>query len=210
MPKLIGDSLAAHREQVRERVFAALRAQLYERGFEAVTLSGVAAAAGVGRSAMYNHFPDRQALLVAFVEHEAARYVADLDSALAGASSPPERLAVFARLQLHRLAQFHLPPGQALAGALDPQAYRRIAAHADPIGDRLLAILRAGAADGSMVDEDPTVLAALVSAALSSRRIVDVGPGELDATVATAVRVVLRMVAPPGGAQAPHGGQPRR
>lgn len=210
MPKLIGDSLAAHREQVRERVFAALRAQLYGRGFEAVTLSGVAAAAGVGRSAMYNHFPDRQALLVAFVEDEAARYVADLDSALAGASSPPECLAVFARLQLHRLAQFHLPPGQALAGALDPQAYRRIAAHADPIGDRLTAILRAGAADGSMVDEDPAVLAALVSAALSSRRIVDTGPSELDATVRTAVRAVLRMVSPPGGAQARYEGQPRR
>ena len=87
MPKLIGDSLATHRERVRERVFTALREQLYERGFEAVTLSGVAAAAGVGRSAMYNHFPDRQALLVAFVEDEAARYVADLDAALAGASS---------------------------------------------------------------------------------------------------------------------------
>ncbi|MBP2368938.1 TetR/AcrR family transcriptional regulator [Pseudonocardia parietis] len=200
MPKLIGDSLAAHREQVRERVFAALREQLYRRGFEAVTLSGVAAAAGVGRSAMYNHFPDRQALLVAFVEAEADRYVTDLDTALTGASSPPERLAVFARMQLRRLAEFHLPPGQALAGALDPQAYRRIAAHADPIGDRLVTILRDGAADGSMADEDPAVLAALVSAALSSRRIVDVGPSELDATVATAVRAVQRMVAPPHGA----------
>lgn len=198
MPKLIGDSLATHREQVRERVFTALRDQLYQRGFEAVTLSGVAAAAGVGRSAMYNHFPDRQALLVAFVEDEAARYVADLDAALADASTPPDRLAAFARLQLHRLAEFHLPPGQALTGALDPQAYRRIAAHADPIGDRLVAILHAGAADGSMVDEDPAVLAALVSSALSSRRIVDVGPAELDATVRTAVRAVLRMVAPGG------------
>ncbi|OLL72758.1 Transcriptional regulator, TetR family [Pseudonocardia sp. Ae168_Ps1] len=193
MPKVLG-SLATHREQVRERVFAALREQLYERGFEQVTLSGVAAAAGVGRSAMYNHFPDRQALLVAFVEHEAARYVEDLDAALAGVSSPAERLAVFARMQLRRLAEFHLPPGQALAGALDPQAYRRIAAHADPIGDRLTAILRDGAADGSMVGDDPAVLAALVAAALSSRKIVDVAPPQLEATVDTAVAAVLRMV----------------
>ncbi|MBN9738824.1 MULTISPECIES: TetR/AcrR family transcriptional regulator [unclassified Pseudonocardia] len=193
MPKVLG-SLATHREQVRERVFAALREQLYERGFEQVTLSGVAAAAGVGRSAMYNHFPDRQALLVAFVEHEAARYVEDLDAALAGVSSPAGRLAVFARMQLRRLAEFHLPPGQALAGALDPQAYRRIAAHADPIGDRLTAILRDGAADGSMVDDDPAVLAALVAAALSSRKIVDVAPPQLEATVDTAVAAVLRMV----------------
>lgn len=196
MPKVIGGSLATHREQVRERVFAALREHLYAGGFDAVTLSGVAAAAGVGRSAMYNHFPDRQALLVAFVEAEAARYVDDLDAATAGAASPTERLAVFARMQLRRLAEFHLPPGQALAGALDPAAYRRIAAHADPIGDRLTAILRAGAADGSMAGDDPAVLSALVSAALSSRRVVDVAPAELDGRVETAVVAVLRMVAP--------------
>ncbi|MEV1293621.1 TetR/AcrR family transcriptional regulator [Pseudonocardia sp. NPDC049635] len=196
MPKVIGGSLASHREQVRERVFAALREQLYGRGFESVTLSGVAAAAGVGRSALYNHFPDRQALLVAFVEAEAARYVTDLDSALAGAGSPADRLAVFARMQLRRLAEFHLPPGQALAGALDPQAYRRIAAHADPIGDRLTAILTDGALDGSMSGDDPAVLAGLVTAALSSRKIVEVPAGELDETVETAVRAVLRMVTP--------------
>ncbi|MEJ8277525.1 TetR/AcrR family transcriptional regulator [Pseudonocardia spirodelae] len=193
MPKVLG-SLATHREQVRTRVFDALRAQLYDRGFDAVTLSGVAAAAGVGRSALYNHFPDRQALLVAFVEHEAERYVAGLDAATAGASGAREKLAVFARMQLRRLAEFHLPPGQALAGALDPAAYRRIAAHADPIGDRLVAILREGARAGSMVDDDPAVLAAVVTAALSSRRVVDVAPDRLDAAVETAVAAVLRAV----------------
>ena len=193
MPKVLG-SLATHREQVRERVFDALRRQLYERGFDTVTLSGVAAAAGVGRTALYNHFPDRQALLVAFVEHEAERYVAELDAALAEAADPRERLAAFARLQLRRLAEFHLPPGQALAGALDPTAYRRIAAHADPISDRLVAVLREGAAQGCMVDDDPRVLAAVVAGALSSRRIVDVDPAELDATIATAVAAVLRAV----------------
>ena len=99
-------------------------------------------------------------------------------------------------MQLRRLAEFHLPPGQALAGALDPQAYRRIAAHADPIGDRLTAILTDGALDGSMSGDDPVVLAGLVSAALSSRKIVEVPAAELDDTVETAVRAVLRMVTP--------------
>lgn len=194
MPKVIGGSVAGHREQVRERVFTALRAQLYDGGFDTVTLAGVAAAAGVGRSAMYNHFPDRQALLVAFVEAEAAHYVEDLDRALAGAGTPAARLAVFARTQLRRLAGFHLPPGQALAGVLDRHAYRRIAAHADPIGERLVAILRAGAADGSMSDDDPALLAAMVSAALSVPRILERPDGAADDPVETAVRTVLRMV----------------
>ncbi len=194
MPKVIGGSLVAHRGEVRARVFAGLREQLYERGFESVTLSGIAADAGVGRTSIYNHFPDRQSLLVAFVEHEAARYVTDLDAALEAAGSPTDRLAVFARMQLHRLAGFHLPPRQARAGALDPAAYRRIAAHADPITGRLGAIVADGVAAGEMAGGEPDVLVAMVSAALSARRIVDVAPDALPASIESAVRVVLRMV----------------
>jgi AcrR family transcriptional regulator len=196
VPKVLGGSLAAHRDEVRARVFAALRELLYERGFDAVTLAGVAAAAGVGRTSIYNHFPDRQALLVAFVEHEADRYVADLEIALAAAATPTERLAVFARLQLHRLAEFHLPPGQGLAGTLDPEAYRRIAAHADPIGDRLARIVREGIEAGEMAAEDPAVLVAMIGAALSARQVVDVPPEELAGSVEAAVRIVLGMVRP--------------
>jgi AcrR family transcriptional regulator len=198
VPKVIGGSLVAHRDEVRSRVFAALREQLYERGFESITLSGVAATAGLGRSSIYNHFPDRQALLVAFVEQEAARYVAELDEALVQAPTPLERLAAFTRMQLRRLAEFHLPPGQALAGALDPDAYRRVAAHADPISGRLERIVADGVAAGEMAAEDPDVLVAMVSAALSARRIVDVGPDEVEASVEAAVRVVRRMVSPVG------------
>ncbi|MCE0766132.1 TetR/AcrR family transcriptional regulator, partial [Pseudonocardia kujensis] len=145
---------------------------------------------------IYNHFPDRQALLVAFVEHEADRYVADLERALATAATPTDRLAVFARLQLHRLAEFHLPPGRGLAGALDPEAYRRIAAHADPIGDRLARIVREGIEAGEMAAEDPAVLVAMIGAALSARQIVDVPPEELAGSVEAAVRIVLGMVRP--------------
>ncbi|MCF7549798.1 TetR/AcrR family transcriptional regulator [Pseudonocardia sp. WMMC193] len=187
MPKVLGGSLAAHRDEVRARVFAALREQLYERGFDTVTLSGVAAAAGVGRSSIYNHFPDRQALLVAFVEHEAARYVADLEAALEAAPTPAERLAVFVRLQLQRLAEFHLPPGQALTQALDPAAYRRIAAHADPISARLTAIVT------ELGVAEPAVVVAMIAAALGARQLVDVPADELPETIEAAVRIVLAM-----------------
>ena len=71
MPKIIGKSLSEHREQVRARVFDVLRHQLYERGFDAITLASVAAEAKLGRTAIYNHFPDKESLLVAFVEDEA-------------------------------------------------------------------------------------------------------------------------------------------
>ncbi|WP_409494989.1 TetR/AcrR family transcriptional regulator [Amycolatopsis sp. cmx-11-12] len=189
MPKIIGRSLEEHRREVRSRVFDVLRGQLYERGFDAVTLAGVAAEAGLGRTAMYNHFPDKESLLVAFVEDEATRYVERLTAAVATADTPVAKLSTFVRLQLRVLAEYHLPPGTALASALAPAAYRRISAHADPITGQLREILAEG-----VPEEDPEVLIPMITAALGSRQVVDVPPERLDDAIEGAVRFVLRAV----------------
>ncbi|GAB3493545.1 TetR/AcrR family transcriptional regulator [Amycolatopsis cihanbeyliensis] len=194
MPKIIGGSLAAHREQVRARVFEALRNQLYERGFDAITLSGVAAEAKLGRTAMYNHFPDKEHLLIAFVEDEATRYVARLTEAVAAATDPIGKLEAFVRLQLRALADYHLPPGNALASTLAPSAYRKVAAHADPITEKLREIVTAGVRQGCLPGEDPDLLVPMISAALASREVVDVPPEQLDKAIEGAVRFVLRAV----------------
>ncbi|NBH10047.1 TetR/AcrR family transcriptional regulator [Amycolatopsis sp. SID8362] len=194
MPKILGESLEAHRREVRTRVFDVLRAQLYERGFDAITLAGVASAAGVGRTALYNHFPDKESLLVAFVEDEAARYVMRLTEAVEAQADPAEQLATFVRLQLRVLAEYHMPPGTALASALAPAAYRRISAHADPITDRLRAILTGGVDLGRWPAEDPDVLIPMITAALGNRTLVDGPPEQLDDVVEAAVRFVLRAV----------------
>ncbi|MFK0247452.1 TetR/AcrR family transcriptional regulator [Amycolatopsis azurea] len=189
MPKIIGRSLEEHRREVRSRVFDVLRGQLYERGFDAVTLAGVAAEAGLGRTAMYNHFPDKESLLVAFVEDEATRYVERLTAAVATADTPVAKLSTFVRLQLRVLAEYHLPPGTALASALAPAAYRRISAHADPITGQLREILAEG-----VPEEDPDVLIPMITAALGSRQVVDVPPERLGDAIEGAVRFVLRAV----------------
>ncbi|MDQ7806049.1 TetR/AcrR family transcriptional regulator [Amycolatopsis sp. A133] len=194
MPKILGESLEAHRREVRARVFEVLRAQLYERGFDAITLAGVASAAGVGRTALYNHFPDKESLLVAFVEDEAARYVTRLTDAVEAQADPVDQLATFVRLQLRVLAEFHMPPGTALASALAPAAYRRISAHADPITDRLRAILAGGVDLGRWPAEDPDVLIPMITAALGNRTLVDGPAGQLEDVVEAAVRFVLRAV----------------
>lgn len=194
MPKIIGRSLGEHREQVRARVFEVLRAELYERGFDAVTLAGVAAKAGVGRTAMYNHFPDKESLLVAFVEDEAARYVERLNEAVDAAGGPVDRLATFVRLQLRVLAEYHLPPGAALASALGPAAYRRISAHADPITAKLREILVDGVREGELPDEDPELVIGMITSSLANRALVDVPPDQLEPAIETAVRFVLRAV----------------
>ncbi|HWD02329.1 MAG TPA: TetR/AcrR family transcriptional regulator [Amycolatopsis sp.] len=194
MPKVLGGSLEAHRREVRTRVFEVLRAQLYERGFDAITLAGIAAEAGVGRTALYNHFPDKESLLVAFVEDEAARYVTRLREVVDAEPDPVAQLSTFVRLQLHVLAEHHLPPGGALESALAPSAYRRISAHADPITEQLRAVLLAGVDAGSWPALDVDVVVPMITAALGTRQVVDVAPEQLDDVVGTAVRFVLQAV----------------
>lgn len=194
MPKIIGGSLPEHRARVRARVFDALRNQLYERGFDAITLAGVAAEAGVGRTAMYNHFPDKEHLLVAFVEHEAADYVERLRAELAATTDPVDKLAVFVRLQLRTLAAYHLPPGSTLASALAPASYRRVAAHADPITEQLSAALAEGVRSGRLPEQDPDIVVPMIMAALGARQVVDVPPEQLEDAIDAAVSFVLRAV----------------
>ena len=74
MPKILGHSLAEHRERTRGALFDALGRLMSRQPFDKITLSDVAAQAGVGRTAVYNHFANKEDLLLAFMEHEAARY----------------------------------------------------------------------------------------------------------------------------------------
>ena len=74
MQKIMGSSLAEHRERTRTALFDALSELMTKRSFDKITLSDVAAHAGVGRTAVYNHFADKEDLLLAFMEHETARY----------------------------------------------------------------------------------------------------------------------------------------
>ena len=57
MPKIIGTTLADHRELTRRRLFNALGALLAEEPFDAITMSRIAQKAGVGRTAVRNHWP---------------------------------------------------------------------------------------------------------------------------------------------------------
>ena len=52
MPKIIGDSLADHRELTRNRLFDALASLLAEQPFDSISMSQIASRAKVGRTAV--------------------------------------------------------------------------------------------------------------------------------------------------------------
>ncbi|GAB2885712.1 TetR/AcrR family transcriptional regulator [Nocardioides pacificus] len=171
MPKISGATLADHREQVRRHVFDAFAELMAEHSFEAISMAQIAARAGLGRTAIYHHFPDKEAVVVAFASHETAQYVADLSQALTGSDDPVARLGVYIRHQLRAGEQFHMGLGVQLIGMLSPQARQEIREHVVAVESVLRAIVEAGVASGDFVVDDVDTTMSLVHACLSPRHL---------------------------------------
>lgn len=193
MPKIIGGSLSEHREQTRNKLFAALAALMTERGFDSITLAEIAAAAGVGRTAVYNHVPDKETLLLEFITHETEQWVASLERALAGLDDPVRELRTYIRQQAQLKRVFHLAPGPDLRTLLSPDMQRRLREHAVPVETILCRILTAGMDAGVFAQQPLDTTVTLVHACLSSRSVPDAGPARDEAIAATEA-FVLRAV----------------
>ena len=167
MPKIIGASLTEHRVEVRRRLFAALAGLMEERGFDAISLADIAQAAGIGRTALYNHVADKETLLLDYISDETDRYLAELESELEEVPDPVEQLRVYVRHQLRMRRSFHMPAG--LRHAVSPATQARLRDHAAPVEAVLRRILSAGMAAGAFAHQPLEVVVPLVNACLVAR-----------------------------------------
>ncbi len=193
MPKIIGGSLTEHREQTRNKLFAALTSLMADQGFDAITLADIAAAAGIGRTAVYNHFPDKESLLIAFITHETEQYVATLERALSDVRDPVDQLRTYVRQQTQLKRVFHLAPGPDLRSVLSRGTRARLRAHAELVEEVLRRILLAGIEAGAFPQQPLETTVPLINACLSSRGVPDEGPGR-DAAIEATETFVLRAV----------------
>jgi AcrR family transcriptional regulator len=170
MPKIIGGSLEQHREQTRRRVFDALTALLAERSFDALSMADLAAQAGIGRTAIYNHFADKDAVVVAFAGAETDRYLDRLGRALAGATGPTEAMRTYVREHVSSSDEFHFGFGPELYGMLSRESIAEIREHVVAVESVLRGIIDDGVAAGEFMVEDVASTMALVHSSLATRR----------------------------------------
>jgi len=171
MPKIIGGSLEEHREQTRRRVFEALSALLAERSFDALTMADLAAEAGIGRTAIYNHFADKDAVVVAFASAETDRYLARLGAALDRADGPADAMRIYVNEHLDSSEEFHFGFGPELYGMLSRESIAEIREHVVAVESVLRTIIDDGVAAGVFTVDDVTSTMALVHSSLSTRRV---------------------------------------
>ncbi len=72
----------AARELLRQTLFGAARDQLESRSWSQITMSDIAAAAGVSRQTLYKEFGNRDEFGLAFVIHEGERFLDDVEAAV--------------------------------------------------------------------------------------------------------------------------------
>jgi len=172
VPRISGDNLQQHREQLQRRVFDAFAELMAERTFDAISMALIAERAELGRTAIYHHFRDKEAVVVAFATHETERYVEQLRAALGDSDDPVEQLRIYLRHHLEGGEQFHMGLGSQLYGILSPASRQAIREHVVAVEDVLREILAGGVRAGvfsASLDLDGTL--SLVHACLSPRHL---------------------------------------
>lgn len=186
----MGDSLADHRGQVRVRLFASLDSLIAARGYDSITLADIAAGAGVGRTAVYNHFPDKESVLVTMAQERTETYLHRLNAALTEATSPLDKLAVFVRMQMTELAGHHARMG-GVGTALSIAGRTAIREHVTPIMTVLEDILRSAERAGDIGSHDTAMAARMISTVTAGRFTVGLDADERERVLARVTDFVL-------------------
>ncbi|APR81549.1 Transcriptional regulator, TetR family protein [Minicystis rosea] len=94
MPKLWNDTIASHREEVRDAILDAAPALVAERGLTSLTMSAIAQRAGITRATLYKYFPDVDAILAGWHERQVESNLAELVAARDAADGAERRLEI--------------------------------------------------------------------------------------------------------------------
>ena len=106
-------------DATRAELIAAARALFTGKGYAATGTPEIVSTAGVTRGALYHHFADKQALLRAVVEQEAAAVAAEIENATP--DDPTDAIAAL-RAGAHAYLQAMRAPGRARLLLLDGPA----------------------------------------------------------------------------------------
>lgn len=169
MPKIIGSNLEEHRERTRQALFDALAHLLKERSFDDITMSDIATTAKIGRTSIYNHYRDKDDILVAFLTEELERYTAAVEKQLESTTNPIVQLRIYIRAEILADRPYLNTSNGSLA-ELPPRARsERLGSVLERSSDRLAQTLQLAMDERAIPQRDVSLLTNIVTHALSPR-----------------------------------------
>ena len=176
MPKIIGESLASHRELTRTRLFDALGSLMAEQPFESITMSQIAERAGVGRTAVYNHFADKEVLLLAYMRQVTEEFTSVLSERLSTEPDPLIRLRLYIRSHVQMTSRYHVKAGMGLRRQMSDRGASHLHDHVGMVGEVLISILDDAMGRGLIAQQNTLGAVHLIHATLAGQRLPADGP----------------------------------
>lgn len=165
-------TLAQHRDSTRGRILLAAIALMSEEGMAAASMSAIAERAEVSRPTLYRHFPDIDHIMAAVIEEQFADFRASLEAGMDPSWSALEQLRYLVVAHVRQYASE--PSGlseSAMETGLSPTVREVLERELRDHHRRLVAILRAGAEEGSLrADLDPDLHGELLQHLLGGLR----------------------------------------
>jgi AcrR family transcriptional regulator len=96
MPRIWSETIAAHRDAVRDAALDATAALVDSRGLTGLTVSEIARQSGIGRPTLYKYFPDIESILAAWHERRISEHQRQL-AVVSEATAPAGRLEAVLR-----------------------------------------------------------------------------------------------------------------
>jgi AcrR family transcriptional regulator len=158
MPRLWTSTVVEHRREVREAVLDSAWQLVTERGLLAMSMSQIAARAGIGRATLYKYYPDVTAILEDWHQRQVQSHLDQLVALRDGIGDPGERLEALLRAYA-RICHHRGRHGADISAALHRGA------HLDRAERQVLDLLRDSLAE---VGEDGGVRSDIPAAELAS------------------------------------------
>jgi AcrR family transcriptional regulator len=169
-PKLTGGAtLVEHKAATYEAMIDAFADLLDQVGWQAMKLQDVAKTVGVARTAVYNYFPDKTALLLAWSEREMDRFMTLADRELTDRVDPVDRLQILVKLVLTEFS-LHRGGGASVAAVLPQKDRAAFLEHVAPLAKLVTDLLNDGMEQGVFVRSDPDVTGQFIMACLETQR----------------------------------------
>lgn len=152
-------------QERRARIAQAAARVFRKKGFHTATIRDVADAAGLTQGTLYNYIRSKDDILYLVHQDLTARYIADVERAIAGLSDPRARLraalAAFVRAMRERHADIALIYQE--THALERASLHAVLAQTDAFIGLFADMIEAARRDGMAMDGAPTLAADIVT-----------------------------------------------
>jgi AcrR family transcriptional regulator len=151
MPKIWSETIAAHRDAVKDATLDATATLVAEHGLTGVTMSQIARESGIGRATLYKYFPDIESILAAWHERHIAEHLRQL-AEVSETTKPAGRLAAVLRAYAVQSRQQRGHSSDVAAMLHHGEHVTRAHAHLDEF---ISALIGEAAARGEVRDDIP-------------------------------------------------------